>query len=130
MKKKLLFICIPPLLLVACKNEATIIGSKQESEKCNASAGYQWSTIKNDCIRVFEQNYQLRSIEKKPMETICALIFNSNNDQVEVFADTTVILTKISADNFEGAFSYKKYNLKKNNGKWQLTIDNMLLYTE
>ncbi len=130
MKKKLLFICIPPLLLVACKNEATIIGSKQEGEKCNASAGYQWSSIKNDCIRVFEQNYQLRSIEKKPMETICALIFNSNNDQVEVFADTTVILTKISADNFEGAVSYKKYNLKKNNGKWQLTIDNMLLYTE
>lgn len=130
MKKKLLFICIPPLLLVACKNEATIIGSKQEGEKCNASAGYQWSSIKNDCIRVFEQNYQLRSIEKKPMETICALIFNANNDQVEVFAASTVILSKTSVDNFEGIINSKKYLLKKTNNKWELWIDNKLIYAE
>jgi hypothetical protein len=130
MKKKLLFICISTLLLVACKNEATIIGSKQEGEKCNASAGYQWSTIKNDCIRIFEQNYQLRSVLKVPMETTCAFVFNEKNDMVEVFSDTVVILTKKSTDNFEGAVSSKNYNLKKKNGIWQLTIDDILIYTE
>ncbi len=86
--------------------------------------------LKNDCIRIFEQNYQLRSVLKVPMETTCAFVFNEKNDMVEVFSDTVVILTKKSTDNFEGAVSSKNYNLKKKNGIWQLTIDDILVYTE
>jgi hypothetical protein len=64
------------------------------------------------------------------METTCAFVFNEKNDMVEVFSDTVVILTKKSTDNFEGAVSSKNYNLKKKNGIWQLTIDDILVYTE
>lgn len=130
MKKKLLSILIPSLLIVYFKNEAIIIGDRQNNEKCNASAGYQWSTIKKDCIRVFEQEIQLRSIQKEPMESICALIFSKDDEQVEVFLDITIILTKIYSHYYEGEASSKKYNLKKINDKWHLTIDKMLLYTE
>jgi hypothetical protein len=130
MKKKLLFNCMFILLLHSCMNEAILIGDRQKNEKCNASAGYQWSTIKKDCIRVFEQEIQLRSIQKEPMESICALIFSKDNEQVEVFENNTVILRKIYSDNYEGEVSFKKYNLKKINDKWQLIIDNILVYTE
>lgn len=60
MRKKLQFICILPLLMLSIKNEVTIIGTKQKDEKCNTLAGYQWSNIKKDCIRVFEQPLQLK----------------------------------------------------------------------
>jgi len=130
MKKRLLFFSFPLFLLVSCKNEAIIIGQKQKDEKCNPTTGYQWSSLKKECIRVFEQQIQLKSVAKIPMETICAVIFNETNDQAEVFAATTVILAKISVDNFEGTVSSKKYILKKNNEQWQLIIDSILVYTE
>ena len=130
MKNKLLYICFLLLLFVSCRVNNINIGSKQKNDSCNAATGYQWSTIKNECIRVFEQPNQLRSVSKAPMETICAFIFNETNDQVEVFADTTVVLGKKSLDNFEGKYASKKYNLSKINNKWQLTIDSILVYTE
>jgi hypothetical protein len=130
MKNKLLFICFSPLLIVSCKNEATIIGHKQTDEKCNPSTGYQWSSLKKECIRVFEQPIQLKSVAKEPMETICAVIFNEANDQAEVFAASTVILAKISVDNFEGIVASTTYNLKKNNGRWQLLVDGNVTFSE
>lgn len=130
MKKKLLSILIPSLLIVSCKNEAIIIGDRQKNEKCNASAGYQWSTIKKDCIRVFEQEIQLRSIQKEPMEKICALIFSNDSNQVEVFLDKTIILTKKSSSEYIDSSKTSSYLLKKTGGKWQVYNDNQLLFTE
>jgi len=49
---------------------------------------------------------------------------------VEVFAASTVILSKTSIDNFEGVINSKKYLLKKTNNKWELLIDNKLIYAE
>ncbi len=130
MKKRLLFIIFPLSLLVSCKNEAIIIGQKQKNEKCNPTTGYQWSSLKKECIRVFELPLQLKSVAKEPMETICAVVFNETNDRAEVFATSTVILSKISVDNFEGIVASTTYNLKKNNGRWLLLVDGNVTFSE
>lgn len=130
MKKRLLFFSFPLFLLVSCKNEATIIGQKQKDEKCNPATGYQWSSLKKECIRVFEQPIQLKSVAEEPMETICAVVFNETNDQAEVFEAYTVILTKSSEANFEGIVASKKYNLKQNNGRWELYVDGNITFSE
>lgn len=131
MKKLLLqLICIPLLLLVSCKHSSLLLGAKKTLNKCNGTAGYQWSSLKKECIRVFEQPLQLKSIEIEPMESICAVIFDDANDQAEVFAASTVILAKISVDNFEGIVASTTYNLKKNNGRWQLLVDGNVTFSE
>lgn len=131
MKKILLqLICLPLLLLLSCKHSTTVTGTKIKFDTCDGTAGYQWSSLKKECIRVFEQPIQLKSVAKEPMETICAVIFNEANDQAEVFAASTVILAKISVDNFEGIVASTKYNLKKNNGRWQLLVDGNVTFSE
>ncbi len=131
MKKILLqLICLPLLLLLSCKHSTTVTGTKIKFDKCDGTAGYQWSSLKKECIRVFEQPIQLKSVAKEPMETICAVIFNEANDQAEVFAASIVILAKISVDNFEGIVASTTYNLKKNNGRWQLLVDGNVTFSE
>lgn len=130
MKNNIIALCFLPLALFSCKNNDIVAGAKSENQKCNATAGYQWSQIKNDCIRVFEQKTQLRSIQKEPMEKICALIFSNDNNQVEVFLDNTIILTKNSSAEYTDSNNTNSYLLKKVDGKWQLLNNNKLMFTE
>lgn len=130
MKNKIIALSFLPIALFSCKNNDIVAGAKSENQKCNATAGYQWSELKKDCIRVFEQEIQLRSIQKEPMEKICALIFSKDNEQVEVFLDNTIILTKKSSSEYIDSNNTNSYLLKKVDGKWQLLNNNKLMFTE
>lgn len=130
MKNKIIALSFLPIALFSCKNNDIVAGAKSENQKCNATAGYQWSELKKDCIRVFEQEIQLRSIQKEPMEKICALIFSKDNEQVEVFLDNTIILTKNSSSEYTDSSKASSYLLKKVAGKWQVYNDSQLLFTE
>jgi len=130
MKNKIIALSILPIALFSCKNNDIIAGDKSENQKCNATAGYQWSDLKKDCIRVFEQEIQLRSIQKEPMEKICALIFSKDNEQVEVFLNYSIILTKNSSSEYTDPSKARSYILKKVAGKWQIYNNSQLLFTE
>ena len=64
------------------------------------------------------------------MEKICALIFSNDSNQVEVFLDKTIILTKKSSSEYIDSSKTSSYLLKKTGGKWQVYNDNQLLFTE
>lgn len=131
MKKLLLqVICAPLLLMVSCKHSSTLTGAKNKIDKCNGTAGYQWSSLKKECIRVFEQPIQLTSVAKEPMESICAVIFDEKKEKVELFLSNPIILTKKNTDNFEGTFRSTFYQLHINSGKWQLLIDGKVAFSE
>ncbi len=74
------------------------VGKDKDAHGCRASAGYTFSVIKNDCVRLFEQEIQLNEINPTGTSTsFSAVIFSSDNKKAEVFIPGTtggVILTR------------------------------------
>ncbi|MGY4108129.1 hypothetical protein MNZ22_14090 [Aeromonas encheleia] len=52
------------LLLAACSTpEQHLVGNDQDVHGCRASAGYQWSSLTSQCVRLFEQAVRLQSLK-------------------------------------------------------------------
>ena len=65
----------------------TVVGGDSDSHGCKASAGYTWSILKKECIRIFENSTKLSHAEDgKTYTTIAYVIFEG--DKAELFLDT------------------------------------------
>ncbi|MCY1662277.1 hypothetical protein [Chryseobacterium sp. SL1] len=54
-----------------------VVGGDKDVHGCKASAGYTYSQIKNDCVRVFEQKIKLKEVSSdKSYTTSTAVIFS------------------------------------------------------
>ncbi|WP_427872836.1 hypothetical protein [Flavobacterium sp. MMS24-S5] len=64
-----------------------VVGGDSDSHGCKASAGYTWSALKKECIRVFENSTRLNHAEDgKTYSTVSYVIFDGN--KAELFLDT------------------------------------------
>lgn len=87
------------------KKREYLLGGDKDENGCISSAGYVWSALKNDCIRVFEVGYRLNPIQKSAEDSVLSafVIFNDNKDKVELFIPTeskSIILDKEDTDTF------------------------------
>ena len=58
-----------------------IVGADADEHGCKASAGYTWSALKNECIRLFESGIRLDPQEAIADKTVSAfLVFKSEDD--------------------------------------------------
>ena len=63
------------------------VGGDSDAHGCKASAGYTWSTLKKECLRLFEVGTKLSHAEDgKTYSTVAYVIFDGN--QAELFLDT------------------------------------------
>lgn len=105
---------------------AQIKGGDRDSHGCIGSAGYTYSQVKKDCVRVFEQKIKLKEVKPEGSFTsMTAVIFNEDKSKAEVFLPNmkeSLILTKFGRANSKtwknGSYTlvhYKKtgYQLKK-----------------
>lgn len=64
-----------------------MVGGDSDTHGCKASAGYTWSTLKNECIRIFENSTRLNHADDgKNYTTAAYVIFDGN--KAELFLDT------------------------------------------
>lgn len=86
-------------------------GSDRDEHGCIGSAGYTWSVLKNECIRVFEQDVQLTQKESKESYTsLAAVVFNADKSKAEVFlANGNPDILEQTA-NKKGSMRWKKGN--------------------
>ena len=79
--------------------DSSIVGVDKDENGCLASAGYTWSKLNKECIRVFT-GIQLLPINKSENtdDAVMAayVLFNENRDKAEIFLpeETSIILTK------------------------------------
>jgi len=80
------------------KNESTtdttaapVVGGDSDLHGCKASAGYQWSELKQDCIRSFELPLKIISADST---TQTGVVFSADSTQAEMFAPTGHYLLK------------------------------------
>lgn len=66
---------------------SAVVGGDSDEHGCKASAGYTWSLLKKECIRIFENSTKLSHAEDgKTYTTVAYVIFDG--DKAELFLDT------------------------------------------
>lgn len=123
MKSKNLVLIVACLLMQTISFSQTkqqpIVGSDMDAHGCKASAGYTFSKVKNNCVRLFEEPVQLKELNPKESYTSnCTIIFSKDQRKAEVFIPnekTSVILLRSGKS---GSYCWKKgvYALYKKNG--------------
>lgn len=65
-----------------------VLGNDKDANGCVTSAGYKWSLLKSECVRVFEEGYRLNPIEELKTDGIinsAFVIFEENGNRAELF---------------------------------------------
>jgi len=119
MLAKITFYCSLIFIFSTCKaskENLLIVGWDNDKHGCKASAGYQWSKLKKECIRSFELPLQLYNQDK----TFGAgVLFANDSSRAEVFCkEGRFILNTKERININPSFRNGDYLLKKTNGKW------------
>lgn len=102
-----------------------ITGNDRDEHGCIPSAGYQWSTLKQACIRPFDLSRRMKDLNHTALTGF--MLFSDDNKQVEIFAadfKPAVVLSGVSENVY--ATTDQQYKLEKDaNGKWVLnkTVD-------
>ncbi|WP_312396337.1 hypothetical protein [Chryseobacterium sp.] len=62
------------------------VGGDRDVHGCIGSAGYTYSQLRNDCVRVFEQKIKLNEVKSdKSYTSMTAVIFNKSMSKAEIF---------------------------------------------
>lgn len=107
--------------------QESIVGNDRDEHGCIGSAGYQWSILKNECIRVFESGIRLDPQDAGLDQTTSAfVIFVSEEEekQVEVYLpgnQKSLLLNK--TDSEEGAGEWAAGDLMLSQWRGMYTLD-------
>ncbi|GEM_PF-213137 len=151
--KKILVLFLSVFLFVSCdfifkKEEKTepvfpakenvVLGSDLDSNGCAISAGYRWSELRNDCIRVFEEGFRLNPTnieEGNPEENELEdndvsgfVVFNEEKSKAEIFLpyqEKSLLLTEKSPS---GLYADQNWELDTRKD-WQLKKGGIVKYT-
>ncbi|OYU97470.1 MAG: hypothetical protein CFE21_04030 [Bacteroidetes bacterium B1(2017)] len=118
--------------------QAAIVGNDLDEHNCKGSAGYQWSVLKNTCVRIFEDGKPFVAYGNNTDKTLGAfVIFASNSSQAEVYLPHTegsIILTataKLSKQATSGTLyenTQEHLSIVLQNGTQYLKLNNDLIF--
>lgn len=107
-------------------------GSDRDEHGCIPSAGYTWSIVRNDCIRLFETGIAMApqdpSLDKT---TVAYLVFSDDKIRVEIFLPTQkkpVIIRKSSAEGEPAKWANGPLTVSEKDGVYSLDDEGKLLY--
>lgn len=105
LNQDLWLLAIGIISLSSCKSHSgELIGGQKDKHGCLVAAGYTWSNLRKDCIRVFEDGIRLDNVKDKNATSSAFIIFTSNQQEgdAELFlpdAKTgSVILKKVEGE--------------------------------
>lgn len=86
MRKNIWIIVIGLVIFSACKSSQTpqSIGGDKDRHGCLTAAGYTWSELRRDCIRVFEDGVRIND-PALPSSVTSYAVFAADSSRVEVF---------------------------------------------
>lgn len=90
------------------------VGSDKDAHGCKTSAGYTWSVLREDCVRVFEVGMRLDAVEPNGMSAF--VVMDASSKRAELFTlleKQPLILTQLSTGKYI-------------NGDWELQTQSKL----
>mgnify|MGYP007086750398 FL=1 len=116
-------------LLSACKGQkpdgTPTVGGDRDKHGCIGSAGYQWSELRGECIRLFEAGIRLDPQAKELNQTTSAFVVFKSMDEdakAELFLPgekKSMLLPRVGKED-EDNRKNKKYTLKQWRGMYSL----------
>lgn len=94
------------------ETETELVGADVDKHGCKELAGYTWSRLNDDCVRIFEEGLTLLPVEIDESEPVFAafVLYSDDKTQVELFLPSekeSIILQKVEDDGFEkDAYSF------------------------
>lgn len=61
------------------------VGVAKDAHGCNSAAGYTWSELRQDCIRIFEEGIKLVAVAGQDTTMAAFVIFSTDSLQAEAF---------------------------------------------
>lgn len=116
------------------KEEAPMVGSDKDEHGCIATAGYTWSEVQKDCIRLWEKGVRMESVADKA--NTAYIVFAPDSAKVELFfsdEQPNEILDRRSLPTGGYAWNVEDddtKNVRLENGKWTISRRGQLIYQE
>lgn len=63
----------------------TRVGVAKDAHGCNAAAGYTWSEVRQNCVRLFEEGVQFEAVAGQDTTLAAYVIFSTDSLNAEVF---------------------------------------------
>ncbi len=110
------------------------VGVATDEHDCNAAAGYMWSEVKKECIRIFETGIRMNSCLDKNATTSAFLVFSPDSLQVELFLpEDTIHPVLVYQSMQDGEYIWASenndgYDVIKKNGTWTIRHQKNPLY--
>lgn len=108
------------------------VGGDRDIHGCIGSAGYTWSALKKECIRIFDGIALEPQIEALKNGTVAYLIMKPNSDaKVEVFVPGSakgILMNKVKKPNSAGTWKGGAFTLNYWKGMYMLERNKKVLY--
>lgn len=135
-------------LLTSCGNSAekkaeasgesektTIVGNDKDEHGCIASAGYTWSEVQKDCIRLWEKGVRMSAVDDAGNTLF--LVFSPDSVQVELFFSEEEMPNEVLERRSlpDGGYAWNvedddTKNVRMENGKWTVGQRGKLIYRQ
>ena len=105
----------------------------EDEHGCSISAGYIYSTLKKDCIRIFEQSIRVDNafLKESAIYETC-ILFSEDNKMAEIFITNSRDLKGIILNRFgkKGNYIWKNdvYVVGRNTNGYYITKSGVLIY--
>lgn len=100
-------------------DKTVVLGTDKDENGCVASAGYKWSGLRNECIRVFEEGYRLNPIDALKEDGISKsafVIFEEGGDNAELYLPNAGKAIMLKRENDKSSYKDKVWTLQLNTG--------------
>lgn len=67
------------------EQKVVVIGGDADEHGCKTSAGYTWSEVRKDCIRLFEAGVKLNDSKNANATSVAYLVFSVDSLNAELF---------------------------------------------
>lgn len=112
-----------------------MIGGDKDEHGCIASAGYTWSEVQKDCIRLWEKGVRMNAVDDAGKTLF--LVFSPDSTQVELFFSEEGVSNEILDRRGLPAGGYAwnvedddTKNVRLEDGEWTVSQRGRLIYQE
>ena len=117
------------------KEKEAVVGSDKDEHCCIASAGYTWSEVQKDCIRLWEKGVRMNAVDDAGKTLF--LVFSPDSTQVELFFSEEGVSNEILDRRGLPAGGYAwnvedddTKNVRLEDGEWTVSQRGRLIYQE
>lgn len=113
------------------KAVTTGCGGDTDVHGCKGSAGYTWSELRKDCIRIFEEGIRLNPASLKEGEAVLSsfIVFSPDSVMAELFIPSLEVAPIANSDGKDKWKTHDGYVVDKTGNVWTISKEGKILYS-